>query len=467
MLRQWLGIRVYVWAVACLSITAIGLALGAQPAWRAAGVNATIAGLIAFAILGLLTGALESLPSKGIAGSIVFVSHLASTVAIGPVAAVAAAISAAVPVQFIARRSPIKAVFNLAQFALCILISGSLYYAVGGHFSTTNISNRDFLAYGALVIAYFATNSTIVCGAVAIDQNRPFLSLWRGHVVRVAGYDLVASAVGLLVAWLYLRFGLASIFAVVLPILALRQAYQENVDLKTANAALERTQREILEYTVKQIEARDPYTSGHSRRVSEYARIIADEANLPAAQVDRIATAALLHDVGKVYHEFGEIIAKEGKLSPEERRLLQTHPIRSAELIRTMTALQGEVEQAVLHHHENFDGSGYPDGLKGDQIPIGSRIIMLADTLDAMTTDRPYRAALSFQRVVDEMRRFAGRQFDPTLSELAIRSQGIRKLLDDRRSIASADSSPARIHSFADGAPTPITRRGDKQPALG
>jgi len=116
-------------------------------------------------------------------------------------------------------------------------------------------------------------------------------------------------------------------------------------------------------------------------------------------------------------------------LSPEEKLLLQAHPIHSAELIGTISNLRGRVELAVRHHHENYDGTGYPEGLRDESIPIGSRIIMIADTLDAMTTDRPHRSALKFERVVEEFTKYAGRQFDPRLAELAINSPAIRRLV--------------------------------------
>src|SRR5205807_9763634 len=151
---------------------------------------------------------------------------------------------------------------------------------------------------------------------------------------------------------------------------------------------LMQTKRDLLELMVKAIKARDPYTSEHSHRVSQYARILAKEARMSSKQVEQITTAALLHDVGKIYEDNAPLLRKEGKLTPEERRLLQSHPSRSAELVTTISKLKGPVADAFRYHHENFDGSGYPDGVAGDNIPIGARIIMLADTLDAMTTDR-------------------------------------------------------------------------------
>src|SRR5207247_4672461 len=120
---------------------------------------------------------------------------------------------------------------------------------------------------------------------------------------------------------------------------------------------------------------------GHSQRVAQDTRVIAKEAGISFRHVEQIATAALLHDVGKTYEEYGALIRKEGKLTPEEKRLLQSHPVRSAELISTISTLQGAIEKAVRHHHENFDGTGYPDCLSGSDIPIRGRIITIVSVI--------------------------------------------------------------------------------------
>lgn len=139
--------------------------------------------------------------------------------------------------------------------------------------------------------------------------------------------------------------------------------------------------------------------------------------------------AALLHDVGKIYEEFAPLLRKEDKLTAEERIVMQTHVKRSAELVGVVSKLKGPVLEAIQHHHENYDGTGYPDGLSGEEIPIGARIIMIADTLDAMTTDRPYRKALGFELVVGELRKYSGRQFDPRIADVLIKSASVRRMI--------------------------------------
>jgi putative nucleotidyltransferase with HDIG domain len=178
---------------------------------------------------------------------------------------------------------------------------------------------------------------------------------------------------------------------------------------------------------VAAIEARDPYTSGHSRRVADKARVIARAVGLREKDIERIVAAALLHDVGKIHEVFGPILSKPGRLTPEEQVIMRTHPIKSAELAGKVTELR-DVVPLIRHHHENWDGSGYPDGLKADGIPLGSRIIMFADTIDAMTTDRPYRAALDATSVRKELLRFRGTQFDPMICDALLRSPEYSKL---------------------------------------
>jgi HD-GYP domain-containing protein (c-di-GMP phosphodiesterase class II) len=176
---------------------------------------------------------------------------------------------------------------------------------------------------------------------------------------------------------------------------------------------------------------------------------MARERGLGGKMAEQIMTAALLHDVGKIHEDFSPLLRKDAKLDAAEKALMQTHPSRSAELVCTISAFHGAIEQAVRHHHENYDGTGYPLGLAGDSIPIGARIIMIADTMDAMTTDRPYRRALSFPRVIEELRKFSGQQFDPALVELVVRSDAIRAMVAARVAKEPAQTPPGALAVFA------------------
>jgi len=304
---------------------------------------------------------------------------------------------------------------------LFVGLGGLVYTALGGHVGFDRV-HVNFVAFASLVLVFFLVNQITVSSAVSLTTDISVREAWT----RIAGdsllYDLVSSSLAIVLAFLYIQFQIVGLAVLVLPLFFVRHMYQMNLQVERAN-------RELLELMVKSIEARDPYTSGHSIRVSEYARQIAREAGLTSKQVDQIGTAALLHDVGKIYEEFAPLLRKEGRLTPEERMLMQAHPVRSADLASTIAEFRGKVQTDIRNHHENYDGSGYPDGLAGETIPIGARIIMVADTLDAMTTDRPYRKALSLHRALEELVKHAGRQFDPKLVAIVSKSASIRRLL--------------------------------------
>jgi HD-GYP domain-containing protein (c-di-GMP phosphodiesterase class II) len=162
-----------------------------------------------------------------------------------------------------------------------------------------------------------------------------------------------------------------------------------------------------------------------------------------------------LHDVGKIHEEFAPLLRKEARLTPEETALMQTHSTRSAELVGIITKFHGSVQESVRHHHERWDGQGYPSGLTGKSIPLGARIILICDTIDAMTTDRPYRKRLGLDVVIAELQKCRGTQFDPDLVDLVIGSVAIRRMIAGNTAIADpAGQQPQRSRRVAWPAPT-------------
>jgi putative nucleotidyltransferase with HDIG domain len=169
---------------------------------------------------------------------------------------------------------------------------------------------------------------------------------------------------------------------------------------------------------IRALDARDPYTAGHSAAVAVYARDLAEAAGLPPADVSKVQLAALLHDVGKIGITT-ETLNKPGRLSEEEWAEIRAHPA-IGERIAGEAAMFGDVPTIIRHHHERLDGRGYPDALRGADIPEASTIIGLADAYNAMTQSRSYRAALSPEAAVAELRRGSGSQFQPRLVELFV-----------------------------------------------
>ncbi len=182
---------------------------------------------------------------------------------------------------------------------------------------------------------------------------------------------------------------------------------------------LESVYVEVLSSLAQVLETRDFSTYGHCKRVSRYARQIADELRMDAGQKHYLEIAALLHDVGKVGIS-DRILLKPGSLDSNEWSDLKSHPTKGVEILKPLKYLEPALP-AILHHHEYFDGSGYPEGLKGEAIPLSARIIAVADAWDVMRSDRPYRKALSTDAAQEELRRFASVQFDPAIVDLFVK----------------------------------------------
>ncbi len=167
------------------------------------------------------------------------------------------------------------------------------------------------------------------------------------------------------------------------------------------------------------IEAKDEYTKGHSERVTNIAVLIAEEMGLDVKQINSLRKAGSLHDIGKVGIP-GDILNKPGKLTPLERSIIRSHPVIGERIIKRIDFLS-DITSVVRHHHERFDGSGYPDALKNGDISILARILGVADAYDAMTSDRPYRKAMGRDKAISELKEYSGSQFDPAVVEAFLR----------------------------------------------
>jgi HD-GYP domain-containing protein (c-di-GMP phosphodiesterase class II) len=166
------------------------------------------------------------------------------------------------------------------------------------------------------------------------------------------------------------------------------------------------------------IDAKDPYTRGHSERVAKYSRGIAEAMGMTSSEVEVVELSALLHDVGKIaVHD--AVLTKPGRLTDEEWGIFRNHPARGVEILSPIEAL-GVLSPGIRHHHERFDGKGYPDGLAGEAIPLIARIICVADSYDAMTSDRSYRSSLGRAKALGELRSCAGTQFDPVAARVFV-----------------------------------------------
>ncbi len=366
--------------------------------------------------------------------SILFVFLSGSVLFLGPAAATLIAVGAHGFSEFALRRKGAwRASFNVAQHGISAAGAGIVFQLLGGA-SSPDVFGPSLLAFCGYAATHMVLNLGLVGFGVALDQGLNFLRV----TARLAGrfganmfYDFLVMPLGVAIAWAYNGYWVWGLAGVVLPILLVRGAYLTNFQLQQAN-------RDLLKALVKAIEIRDPYTSGHSVRVQALAARVARMLDLPNKKVDHIETAALLHDVGKIEAIYSDILKKKGGLTDEEMEIIKSHVEKGVELLTSLSSFHSEVIAAVRHHHERYDGSGYPDGLSGSIIPLGARIIKICDAVDAMLSDRPYRKALSLPDVREQLMLFAEREFDPSLVSLFFRED----LLEEHSAAVRAGELP-------------------------
>ncbi|MFG0307209.1 MAG: HD-GYP domain-containing protein [Phycisphaerales bacterium JB040] len=328
------------------------------------------------------------------------------------------------------KKGPLRATFNVAQYVLASAVAGLVFARLGGvpaaagglGGGAVGLSLWPFVAFTLVMLGL---NHSLVSGAISLSQGVPYKTVWQKTVGKSGVnvfYDFLLSPIAFVLAYLVVELGLRGLFLAIFPLLAVRRAYQTSWRLQQAN-------RDLLTALVKAIETRDPYTSGHSRRVQMLASRIVRQMGLSEKRVEAIEQAALLHDVGKIDAVYTEILKKPSQLSPEEREVIESHVTKGVELLTSLSSFPKEVIEAVRHHHEREDGKGYPDGLVAKQIPLGAKVIMICDAIDAMLSDRPYRKALPLEAVREQLVIFSGKQFDPQLVELVVNST----ILEDHR----------------------------------
>lgn len=400
------NIKVYVLLVSTAALVAVALLSVFTETWH----RHDLVAAAFFAGFGILAQALEYQRPRGRAGTIGFLPFL-SIAAISPNSAAIVAVFVAMMFgEIIVRREFLKAQFNIAQQVLAVALGVLAYVSLGGRSLVG--AEVEFLPLVALFTVYMVTNKAVVTYVLALANRTSFpRELARGFKGTLLN-DLLALPLVVVFALAYARFGAVWTGVLALPMLGVRQLYKSVFEL-------ERINEELLQLMVAAIEARDPYTSGHSQRVARYSRVIARSIGLSSRQVEEVGTAALLHDVGKIHEEFAPILRQPRKLTDAEYEIMKTHSAKGAILVSKVSQFKAIVP-SVRGHHEAWSGKGYPDGLAGDAIPIGARIITIADTIDAMTTLRPYRPPRSMDEVKAELDRVSGVQFDPRVCSVML-----------------------------------------------
>ena len=390
---------------------------------------------VAFVLMGASEMGAVPLPGGGTV-SVGGALDVACLVTLGPFATAWLDLASTVLAQGVVQRRPLaRVVHNAAAFPLTAVAAGAAFQAAGGRVGRLAFPG-DLLPLLACGAVYFALNSGLAALGLAWLEGPSPRRAWTGAVREGLPYHLSFLGLGACLALAYLEAGPWGLLLCGVPFLVARHAFRLYVEMRKDLKDFVRALSEVLDEV-------DPYTRQHSMRVAAYAVRLARAMGCPEREVEDVETAALVHDLGKIGPQNQRILHKAGMLSHEDQRTLRGHPATGAGIVARVHALR-RAARIVRLHHERPDGLGYPFGLKSADVPRGARILNVADAFDAMTSDRPYRRALSPEAALQELSRGAGTQFDREVVErlLALRAAGGFELI---RSPSSEDLRRGRV----------------------
>jgi putative nucleotidyltransferase with HDIG domain len=396
-------LRIYVGIVAALGVASLWI----SPTWTAS-AGMWLPALVVLTLLSImLEFVIVPMPAGG-TFSMATISHVA-TILLVPAPLAAASIAISVLVEQIVRRAPPpKAIFNVAG----MLLTASVASFAMGFFGTvwqvpspTGSGLTLLLPFAVVAISYFGVNALLLSIVFAITDHRPILSVLRHSTRGTLLGELATTAIG---AHFALIWVIEPVLVVVLavPAIVIARSFEHIRRLNTETRGAVRSLAEIVDH-------RDATTYHHSERVAANAARLARVLELPESEVELIEQAASVHDLGKIGVP-DLVLLKPGPLTSAEMESMRRHTELGSEIL-TGFRLFRPGANIVRHHHERWDGAGYPDALAGEAIPVGARVVAVVDAFDAMTSDRPYRKALSRSEALGRIADGAGSQWDPRM----------------------------------------------------
>jgi diguanylate cyclase (GGDEF)-like protein/putative nucleotidyltransferase with HDIG domain len=364
---------------------------------------------------------------------------------------------------FVKHRSPVsRFIFNISAHLIPGLFCAWLITIA----SSIGLTQYFWAGLGMVIICggilYFST-SILVSGAIYLSSDQLFWEIWSERFKWLSPYYLAMGVLSFSLIISYAYAGLIGVLVILVPLLMLRLSQMQYIEhtksmvnqLRGTNLELRKNAEEIsilneelLVALSNIIDLRDPYVMGHSQNVARYATLIARELNLPPERIELIRKAGLLHDIGKIgIPEF--ILFKPDRLNSKEFAVVKEHVTLGTDILNTCHSLRALIP-FIGHHHEHFDGSGYPDGLQGQEPPIEARILCVADAVEAMASDRPYRQGLDCKEILVELMENAGSQFDPQVVNAfskVIKREGESVIINSALSLQTDLSRP--IHYAA------------------
>jgi HD-GYP domain-containing protein (c-di-GMP phosphodiesterase class II) len=341
--------------------------------------------------------------------TISFAVHISALILFGAPIAILVSTVANIITDVIGKRGLKKMLFNISQYAITIQLAWFVYDLLRWNTGPLHLKT-DSPAMLLSCLVYVAINFFLVTTVISLSQGSRLLRQLTSDVKLELIHFATLVPVSLLIVILY-DYEPLSIIILLLPLAMAHFSFENYMNLRMET-------RNTIEVLADIIDKRDGYTSEHSRRVAYYCSLIADEIGMLGSDHETLVTTAKVHDLGKVYVP-DSILLKAGHLIPEEQAIMANHALVGYKILSNLRFYKYGALY-VYYHHERYDGKGYPKGLKGIDIPLGARIMAVADSYDAMTSDRVYRKALSHEEAITELINNAGTQFDPGIVRIFV-----------------------------------------------
>jgi diguanylate cyclase (GGDEF)-like protein len=387
-------------------------------------------GILVFTILVIITEwASVDIYVRNTSISTSVVPFIAGVILFGPVGALVMSLAIGI-VAWIKHKSPFsRFLFNVANQLFASQLCIGIIRVTGTDFGSWSFGVQLAACITAGLLVFLITTSMIATG-MSLNFRVPAKQIWSEQFSWLTFYYLGMGLLAYPMVFSYQKLGIIGTVVILTPLFFLRLSQKQYINrtktaiqelnkknkiLEDRSGELTRLSNGLLDVLAEVIDLRAPYFLGHSKQVSDYAVLIAQEMRLQTSQIELIRKASLVHDVGILGIDTS-LLAKPTGLTHEEYETIKQHVTVGTNLLQQSPALKPLIT-TVLHHHEHFDGMGYPEGLQGAEIPIEARIVCLADAIDAMASNRPYRKAMGFEAILVEVRRCSGSHFDPSVVE--------------------------------------------------
>ena len=314
-----------------------------------------------------------------------------------------------------------KTLFNGANIMLSSGLAGLCYEALGGIPGKLDLIN--ILPMVASIAVYIIINNVIMSILMSILSGEKLLKLFCSSVIWVIRDNFALAPLGIIMAIAYLNYGIFGVLLFFGPLLLARYSFKMYIDMKNVYV-------DTVKALCQALEAKDPYTQGHSMRVCDLACKLGEIMGLNRKRMENLKIAAMLHDIGKIGID-EHILNKPDRLTDEEYNKIKQHPVIGAKIIQEVNFLK-DAADIIISHHERFDGSGYPEGRKHSEISIESGILCIVDVFDALTSDRPYRKAMTVEGALNIIERDMGSFFNPKIAKEFVKiikeEEGLRRI---------------------------------------